>query len=116
MNVSLQNSIFCELGGVKSAIFSCSFDAAGAATALLMTTIAPQNTFPAQHCESGNCFNNAGAWCIFSTMEHSYLARLTGGCRILLANVMGQVAMVIVALLINNLDADPAEGYPQRWL
>ena len=49
-------------------------------------------------------------------MEHSYLARLTGGCRILLANVMGQVVMVIVALLVNNLDADPAEGYPQRWL
>ncbi|DBA91079.1 hypothetical protein WJX77_007062 [Trebouxia sp. C0004] len=88
----------------------------GAATALLMTTIAPQNTFPAQHCASGNCYNNAAAWCIFSTMEHSYLARLTGGCRILLANVMGQVAMVVVALLVNNLDADPAEGYPCRWL
>lgn len=88
--------------------------ATGAATALLMTTIAPESTFPARDCLSGDCYNNAAAWCIFSTMEHSYLARLTGGCRILLANVMGQVVMILVAVLINNLD--PAEGYPQRWL
>ena len=116
INANLQSLLICELDSVTCATFSSSFGGAGAATALLMTTIAPQDTFPAQHCESGNCYNNAAAWCIFSTMEHSYLARLTGGCRILLANVMGQVAMVIVALLINNLDADPAEGYPQRWL
>ncbi len=37
-------------------------------------------------------------------MEHSYLTRLTGGCRILLANILGQVAMVIVAMLVNNVD------------
>ena len=116
IHANLPYLVMCELDGVKRATFSSSFGGAGAATALLMTTIAPQDTFPAQHCESGNCYNNAAAWCIFSTMEYSYLARLTGGCRILLANVMGQVAMVIVALLINNLDADPAEGYPQRWL
>ncbi len=116
INTNLQNLVFCKLDAVNSAFSKHGSDGAGAATALLMTTIAPQNTFPAQHCESENCYNNAAAWCIFSTMEHSYLARLTGGCRILLANVMGQVAMVIVALLVNNLDADPAEGYPQRWL
>ena len=115
INTNLQNLVFCKSDAVNSALAKDDCGA-GAATALLMTTIAPENTFPAQHCESGNCYNNAAAWCIFSTMEHSYLARLTGGCRILLANVMGQVVMVIVALLVNNLDADPAEGYPQRWL
>ena len=47
-------------------------------------------------------------------MEHSYLTRLIGGCKILLANIIGQMVMVIVALLVDNLD--PKESYPQRWL
>ena len=79
-----------------------------------MVTIAPQSTFPAVNCVSGNCYNNANAWCIFSNMEHSYLTRLIGGCRILLANIIGQVAMILVALLVDNLDFN--ESYPKRWL
>ncbi|KAL3131296.1 hypothetical protein ABBQ38_000588 [Trebouxia sp. C0009 RCD-2024] len=86
----------------------------GAATALLMVTIAPQDTFPVYGCQGDSCYNNATAWCIFSAMETTYLHRLTGGCRVLLANVIGQVGMLVVAQLVNNLD--PFEGYPQRWL
>ena len=87
---------------------------AGAATALLMVTIAPQSTFPVSACKGDDCYNNAAAWCIFSAMEPTYLHRLIGGCRVLLANVIGQVAMLLVAQLVNNLD--PYDGYPQRWL
>lgn len=87
---------------------------AGAATALLMVTIAPQNTFPVSACQGDDCYNNAAAWCIFSAMEPTYLHRLEGGGRVLLANVIGQVGMLVIAQLVNNLD--PCEGYPQRWL
>ena len=47
-------------------------------------------------------------------METTYLHRLEGGGRVLLANLIGQVGMLVVAQLVNNLD--PFEGYPQRWL
>ena len=89
---------------------------AGAATALLLVTIAPENAFPVYACQGlgDDCYNNAAAWCIFSSMETTYLHRLEGGGRVLLANLIGQVAMLIVAQLVNNLD--PFEGYSQRWL
>lgn len=99
--------------GHVTCLAACAY-LAGAATALLLVTIAPQNTFPVYDCQGDNCYNNAAAWCIFSSMETTYLHRLEGGGRVLLANLVGQVGMLVVAQLVNNLD--PFEGYPQRWL
>ena len=84
---------------------------AGLATSILMVTLVPANEFQLYTLASSHAAHN---WCIRPLLEHSLLLRFTQGCKIFLAAITGQVALLVVALLVNNLDLD--SGYPNRWL
>lgn len=83
----------------------------GVATSILMVTLIPESEFQPTTLAATHAAHN---WCIRPLLEHSLLLRFTQGCKILLAAVIGQVVLLVVALLINNLDLD--SGYPDRWL
>lgn len=82
----------------------------GVTTALLLSTVVPEDTFQLSNLGHGEAHN----WCIRPQMEHSLLLRFTDGCKILLSSVIGNVVIILVALIINNLH--PNIGYPTRWL
>ena len=74
-----------------------------------MVTLVPEISF--QDITSNGALHT---WCIRPLLEHGLLRRFTDGCRILLASALGQVVILLVALLVNNLH--PSIGYPRRWL
>ena len=82
---------------------------AGITTTLLIVTLVPETSF--QDITSNGALHT---WCIRPLLEHGLLRRFTDGCRILLAATIGQVVIILVAVLINNLH--PSIGYPTRWL
>ena len=88
---------------------SCCFTA-GLATTILITTLVPEDSFQ----PAGVGHNAAHNWCVRPLLEHSLLLRFTGGCKILLSATLGNVAILLVAMIVNNLDQD--KGYPARWL
>ena len=45
-------------------------------------------------------------------LEEGMQLRLIDGSRILAASIIGQVIILLVALIVNNLD--PQTGYPRR--
>ncbi len=79
------------------------------ATTMLLTTLTPEDTF--QLASIGH--NDPHNWCIRPLLEHSLLLRFTQGCKIFLSAIMGHVAILLVAMIVNNLDQD--KGYPTRW-
>lgn len=84
---------------------------AGLATSILMVTLVPENEFQPVTVAATHAAHN---WCIRPLLEHSLLLRFTQGCKIFLAAIIGQVALLIVGLFVNNLDLE--SGYPGRWL
>ena len=75
-----------------------------------MTTLVPEDAF--QLASIGH--NAPHNWCIRPLLENSLLLRFTGGCKIFLSAIMGNTAILLVTMIVNNLDQD--RGYPLRWL
>ena len=82
---------------------------AGITTTLLIVTLVPEISF--QDITSNGALHT---WCIRPLSEHGLLRRFTDRCRILVVSVIGQVVIMLVAVLINNLS--PSIGHPTRWL
>lgn len=87
---------------------TCCCVLAGLATAILITTLVPEDNFQQVGIRDG------AIWCVRPILEHSLLLRFTSGCRILLAATLGNTAILLVAMIVNNLDQE--KGYPTRWL
>ena len=83
--------------------------AAGLTTTLLLVTLEPENTFREIFSRDA-----AHTWCIRPLLKADMQLRLLDGLRMFSASLIGQVVILLVALVVNNLD--PQSGYPRRWL
>ena len=81
---------------------------AGIATTVLLTSLVPETSF-----QSTTSNGAASTWCIRPLLEQGLMLRFTDGCRIFLASLVGQLVILLVALIVNNLH--PTSGYPKRW-